>query len=144
MVINLVKKNVAEKQRGGEALAISVPSHDFSHDFWSVLMQVFFLADTLTTLPSRVDRPFPRTTLLLSGYRLLSASCVQQPPILSSAVLSTLIWSTYNHQSLAICCATSTPALPQACGAPHPEGPREALSQLGLVFFFSDQREYFF
>ena len=52
MVINLVKKNVAEKQRGGEALAISVPSHDFSHDFWSVLMQVFFLADTLTTLPS--------------------------------------------------------------------------------------------
>ena len=71
MVINLVKKNVAEKQRGGEALAISVPSHDFSHDFWSVLMQVFFLADTLTTLPSRVDRPFPRTTLLLSPLRIM-------------------------------------------------------------------------
>ena len=93
MVINLVKKNVAEKQRGGEALAISVPSHDFSHDFWSVLLQVFFLADTLT-LPSRFDRSSPTTTLLLSTFRIMCPAT----PILSSAVLSALIWSTTNNQ----------------------------------------------
>ena len=89
-----------------QPFAISVPSHDLSHYFWSVLLQVFFLADSLT-LPSRVDRPLTTSTLLLSAFRIMC------PPtlILSSEVLPTLIWSTYNHLSLDICCTTSTPAL---------------------------------
>ena len=130
----LLKSNVVAKH-----FAISVPLHDFSHYFWSVLLQAFLFTDTLT-LSSRVDRSSP--TSVHFPHPLL----VQQPAttILSLAVLSALLWSTTNQQSLAICCATSTPALSQACGAPHPEGPREALSQLGLVFFFPISVSTFF
>ena len=130
----LLKSNVMAKH-----FAISVPLHDFSHYFWSVLLQAFFFTDTLT-LSSRVDRSSP--TSVHFPHPLL----VQQPAttILSLAVLSALLWSTTNQQSLAICCATSTPALAVAPRSSHPGGPREALSQLSLVFFFSDQREYFF
>ena len=118
----LLKSNVVAKH-----LAISVPLHDLSHYFWSVLLlQAFFFTDNLT-LPSRVDRSSPTTTLLLSTFRIMCPAT----PILSSAVLSTLIWSTYNHQSLDICCTTSTPALAAALGAPHPEELSKRMSQRG-------------
>ena len=61
----LLKSNVVAKH-----FAISVPLHDLSHYFWSVLLQAFFFTDNLT-LPSRVDRSSPTTTLLLSIFRNL-------------------------------------------------------------------------
>ena len=78
----LLKSNVVAKH-----FAISVPLHDLSHYFWSVLLQAFFFTDNLT-LPSRVDRSSPRTTLLLSIFRNL---CPATTTILSFAVLSTPI-----------------------------------------------------
>ena len=75
----LLRSNVKAKH-----FAISVPSHDCSHDFWPVLMQVLFLADTLT-LPSRVDRPLTTSTLLLSAFRIMKTSILPQHPKMTCA-----------------------------------------------------------
>ena len=130
----LLKSNVMAKH-----FAISVPLHDFSHYFWSVLLQAFFFTDTLT-LSSRVDRSSP--TSVHFPHPLL----VQQPAttILSLAVLSALLWSTTNQQSLAICCATSTPAPAAALKSPPSSASWRGAESARPSFFFSDQREYFF
>ena len=72
--------------------AISIPLHDFSHYFWSVLLQAFFFTDTLT-LSSRAPRPLPTTTRV-RYFCPLSAPFVQQPPSFTGM----LVWTVINQK----------------------------------------------
>ena len=50
----LLKSNVVAKH-----FAISVPPHDLSHYFWSVLLQALFFTDNLTFSEPGIDPDLP-------------------------------------------------------------------------------------